>query len=95
MLITLCDPIQEPVLRKAIERWGSAAQTSMAVEEMAELITAICHFGRGRIESDAVAEEIADVLIMCHQLALLAGTWRVRTHLESKMARLAERVTHA
>ena len=47
--------------------WGDKVPI-MACEELGELITAISHRERGRIDNDQVAAEIADVLISCGML---------------------------
>ena len=57
------------ILTAAIEKYGEKAQEEVAIEEMSELIQAICHKHRGREHN--IAEEIADVEIMLRQLKLI------------------------
>lgn len=85
-------PINEVTLRKAIEKWGKVSQVEMVIEECSELITAIQHFKRGRVEPGKVAEEVADVLIMCMQLRLMVGEGSVDHFIRMKMFRLQERI---
>lgn len=59
------------VLRKAIEIFGSEAQCKMAIEEMSELTKEICKHFRGKNNTSAIAEEIADVFIMLWQLKVI------------------------
>jgi NTP pyrophosphatase (non-canonical NTP hydrolase) len=75
---------------RAIRRWGVDAQVGMAIEECAELIVALRHVDRGR-EAD-VASEVADVLIMCAQMACIVGIDKVASEVERKLSRLSERL---
>jgi len=59
------------VLALALERWGTQAQVLMMVEEAAELVVALLHYRRGRATVEQVAEEIADVWIMAHQMRIV------------------------
>ena len=65
------------IMLRAIHRYGEAAQIDMSVEEMSELIKAICKVKRatpGATTTAAIAnviEEIADVQIMLDQLRLI------------------------
>ena len=80
------------LLQKAVSVYGTIAQTDMAIEEMGELIVAINHYRRGRIEMDAVKEEIADVMIAMKQLAMIYGESGVEIFSEKKMQRLEQRL---
>ena len=55
----------------AIKLFGMRSQMLIATEECSELIQAISHLIRGRINSFDLSEEIADVEIMCEQLRLM------------------------
>ena len=80
------------LLQKAVSVYGTIAQTDMAIEEMGELIVAINHYRRGRVEMDAVKEEIADVMIAMKQLAIIYGESGVEIFSEKKMQRLEQRL---
>lgn len=80
------------VLDAALAKHGAREQMDQAVEELAELIVAINHRRRGRINVDALAEEIADVSIMLDQLGRIVGPEIVAAVREKKLARLAERL---
>lgn len=71
-----------------LAKWGEEAQYDQAVEECAELITALKHLRRGRIGKDEVAGELADVYLMIGQLVYMLGEERVATAIEEKLARL-------
>lgn len=62
---------ENEILKFAIKVFGEKAQEEMAIEECAELITAINHKHRGRKHN--IAEEIADVEIMLEQLKIING----------------------
>ena len=77
----------------ARDKWGDDAQLTVAIEELSELIKEICKIKRGIGDDVTLAEEIADVEIMCEQLRyifnidLAVDTWK-----ESKLTRLADRL---
>lgn len=79
------------LLRAAISRFGSVAQMMQAIEELAELITAINHYLRHRPDAvEEIIEEIADVRIMTEQLALIAGENKVQATEQRKLQKLYE-----
>lgn len=78
---------------KTIEKWGAALQVGTAMEECAELIAALNRFyfrGRGSVED--VAEEVADVELVCKQLRHMIGDEKVDKAFDRKLARLKDRV---
>lgn len=61
------------LFQNLIDTYGQDAQLNMAVEELGELIVSIQHYRRldewGKVGSlDQIAEEVADVELMCEQL---------------------------
>lgn len=84
---------QESLYRKAITCYGFPAQAAMAVEECSELTNAICKFRRGRVSDDDIITEIADVMIMCEQLASYFGKDKVALEKKKKLERLEERLS--
>lgn len=82
----------DEAIRLAVATFGREAQTQMLFEEMAELQDAICKFNRGRDTSNHVCEEIADVMIMCLQMAQIFGAEDVERWAAQKMHRLSERL---
>ena len=84
---------------KAIQistHYGKEAQMGIAQEECAELIQAISkvrRMGETMDTLDHLAEEIADVNIMCKQLMHLFGLdWAVYWHVDNKLKRQLERI---
>lgn len=80
----------DEIIKLAIETYGKSAQTQMLFEEMSELQNALCKLARGRDTADHVCEEIADVMIVCLQMAQIYGTARVEHWANFKMKRLKE-----
>ena len=77
----------------AVEKFGPESQINMAVEECAELIDALCKFRRERVGTLDVITEIADVQIMCEQLAYMFGEQTVEDERKRKIERLRKRLT--
>lgn len=72
--------LRPDILNKAVDTYGAAAQTDMAIEEMSELTKALLKFRRAEnnpegydIESKRldIYEEITDVMIMLLQLVMI------------------------
>lgn len=82
----------EEIYKKAIETYGVESQIKMAIEEMAELTNALMKLQRGRVTIPDVVEEIADVKIMCEQLAYVFGQKEVETQVSFKTNRLKFRM---
>lgn len=84
---------QKKVYQAALNKWGVDLQTMMAVEEMSELTKEICKIKRGKMDLDALADEIADVTIMLEQLREIYGlNDAVCDHMDAKILRLQSRV---
>ena len=83
------------IYRETIEKWGVDSQLWMAVEETAELQQSIAHYLRGRCDEDAVAEEIADVMLMAEEMAYVFGRERVIFWLEKKKEVVTKRLNEA
>lgn len=82
---------ERSVLKLAITAFGDEAQENVATEECAELIQAISHKHRKRINN--IAEEIADVEIMIEQLKMINNCREeVEKIKSSKINRLWERL---
>ena len=80
--------IDEKVLVKAIDFFGPDRQKRKAYEEMAELQVAMEHFADGKATVEEVTTEIADVLIIVSQLAIIFGKEQVEKDIKFKMKRL-------
>jgi NTP pyrophosphatase (non-canonical NTP hydrolase) len=71
-----------------LEKWGVEAQYDQAVEECAELITALKHFKRNRVGEERIIEELADVALMVGQLSYMFGSDRVDRAIQAKIVKL-------
>lgn len=74
----------------AIAKWGVGAQKNMAYEEIGELLTALARDDRGRATAEDIITELADVTIMCEQLATVLGYDLYELELERKLLRLRD-----
>lgn len=78
----------EEIYQATIAKWGEDAQYDQAVEECAELITALKHYRRGKIDQQAVISELADVQLMLGQLSWMFGQQQVDLAVKSKLKKL-------
>lgn len=83
---------KEQLYKEALKIYGFEAQSRMVDEECAELINALCKYKRGRANGYDVITEIADVMIMCEQMAVYFGKEEVEKEIETKLSRLEERL---
>ena len=83
---------KQNLFETVITKFGFDAQKTMAVEECAELINALCKEKRGRATDEDIITEIADVQIMCEQLAIIYGKEKVRQERLRKLLRLHKRI---
>lgn len=82
----------DPVYQAAIKTFGYQHQVLMLFEEMAELQNALCKLSRGRASASDVVTEIADVMIMCRQMALYFDPGAVEREIQRKTDRLYDRI---
>lgn len=83
---------EQSVYANAILAFGPRTQVDMLHEEVGELLSAINKYHRGRASKEDVITEIADVMIMCGQMAFLFGPDEVRAEKERKLIRLQQRI---
>jgi NTP pyrophosphatase (non-canonical NTP hydrolase) len=76
--------------KKAIETWGVEAQRNMAFEELGELNTILARDRRGRATKEEILTELADVTIMCEQMATIIGFDLYEKEMERKLIRLRD-----
>ena len=79
---------------EAIMKWGVEAQREMVYEEVGELITAVARHRRGRADRKEVITELADVTIMCEQLAYMLGYEDYEKEIDEKLVRLRDKKLH-
>ena len=86
--------INKGVIAESILHYGKNNQSTVCMEECAELIQAISKAKRGKINRDNMIEEIADVLIcieMLKQMYMISDE-KINKWIEKKQAREAERM---
>lgn len=86
--------IDESVITKSIKHYGAEIQSTVCMEECAELIQAISKAKRGKINRDNMIEEIADVLIcieMLKQMYMISDE-KINKWIEKKQVREVERM---
>ena len=86
--------INKGVISESILRYGRNNQSTVCMEECAELIQAISKAKHGKINRDNLTEEIADVLIsieMLKQMYMISDE-KINKWIEKKQAREAERM---
>ena len=76
------------------KHYGKNNQSTVCMEECAELIQAISKGKRGKIDRDNMIEEIADVLICIEMLKqmYMISEYKINKWIEKKQAREAERM---
>ena len=62
----------------------------MVFEEIGELITALARDRRGRVTKEEIITELADVTIMCEQVATILGYDDYEKELDRKLVRLRD-----
>ena len=75
---------------RAINIWGVEAQRNMAFEELGELNTILARDRRGRATKEEILTELADVTIMCEQMAVILGYDNYEKELDRKLVRLRD-----
>lgn len=87
------------VNQEFLDEWGYEAQSRMAIEEMSELIQALCKYERHKDNpqkraktEDNIKEEIADVLNMVEQLQQYFGEQEIDKIRQQKIERTTQRL---
>lgn len=93
---------QERIMAQAIDKYGTEGQMLKCVEELAELSQALTKYllyagkmstGEEEVELvDNLFEELADVLIMTHQMTMILDEVYIRKQIEAKLDRLHKRL---
>ena len=81
--------IVDPELYGAtLAKWGEEAQYDQAIEECAELIASLKHYKRGKIGTEEVISELADVTLMVGQLTWMLGADKLDLAISEKILKL-------
>lgn len=86
--------IDEDVIAKSIETYGTEKQSIVCMEECAELIQCISKELRGKSNPDHLTEEIADVLICIEMLKQMyhVDLSKIQTWIDKKQNREESRM---
>ena len=87
-------PIDSYLLKRSIEHYGKDVQSTVCMEECAELIQAISKEKRGNSDKDHLAEEMADVIICIEMLKEIYSISddMISEWMQIKEARIIERI---
>lgn len=80
------------IYEKALTKWGIENQLWMVTEECGELLNAIGKMRRNRVTREDVITELADVTIMCEQIAQYVGFDDYTKEIDHKLERLKKRL---
>lgn len=86
--------IDESTIAKSIKHYGAEIQSTVCVEECAELIQAISKAKRGKFDENNMTEEIADVLICIEILKQIYNIpdYSIKNWIERKQKRILDRM---
>lgn len=84
----------EEIYRATLEKWGEEAQYDQAIEECAELITALKHYKRNKVGPGEVVDELADLTLMLGQLTWMFGETEVEAAVGAKLKKLGALLDH-
>jgi len=71
-----------------LNKWGDEAQYDQAIEECAELIAALKHYKRGKVDESVIISELADVTLMIGQLTWMFGAEKIDQAMSEKLKKL-------
>jgi NTP pyrophosphatase (non-canonical NTP hydrolase) len=86
--------IDESIITKSIKHYGAEIQSTVCMEECAELIQAISKAKRGKFDENNMTEEIADVLICIEILKQIYNIpdCSIKNWIERKQKRILDRM---
>ena len=87
-------PIDSYVVKRSIEHYGKDLQSTVCMEECAELIQVISKEKRGKSDKSHLAEEMADVIICIEMLKEIYSISddMISEWIQIKEARIIERI---
>ena len=87
-------PVNSYVVQRSIEHYGKDVQSTVCMEECAELIQAISKEKRGKSDKDHLAEEMADVIICIKMLKQIYNITEdeIYSWVINKQERIIERI---
>lgn len=88
--------VNSEIIKDSIKHYGVDTQSTVCMEECAELIQAISKEKRGKHDYNNLSEEIADVLICISMLQAMyhVNDRDIQRWIEYKLERIVERMKH-
>lgn len=83
------------ILNRAVQQWGIESQWSMAIGECGEFVALEGKRVQGRLSDYDALDEIADVLVMMHQMSIVYGYELVKQRIDYKLSRLELKLNSA
>ena len=86
--------LDESIIAKSIKHYGAEIQSTVCMEECAELIQAISKAKRGKFDENNMTEEIADALICIEILKQIYNIpdYSIKNWIERKQKRILDRM---
>lgn len=86
--------IDKGIIEKSIKHYGEEIQSTVCMEECAELIQVISKAKRGKLDTDNMIEEIADVLICIEMLKQIynISDYSIENWIDRKQERILRRM---
>ena len=83
-------------VNKAVKKWGIMSQVSMLMEELSELLVAMNHYNRGRVDKDKVVEELVDAYMMIEEWFILIDVPKdqIKDMMKKKLEKFYGHVDH-
>jgi NTP pyrophosphatase (non-canonical NTP hydrolase) len=91
-MLLIDEQATKEIFQKAIRVWGEESQTQMAIGEIGEFLTTFGRLAQKRCSKEDVIDEIADVIIMMTQMALIQGEDAVKERIKVKIAKIKGRL---
>lgn len=88
----MLEVVKDKIFHEAIAKWGIINQVFMVMEECGELLNVLAKAKRERATPEEIITELADVSIMCEQMAYHFGKEAFLKEKERKLERLKHRV---
>ena len=86
------DPEYRKVYETALNTWGIPAQKMMAVGECGEFLAEIGREVQRRSSQEKMIDEIADVMVMMNQMAMIYGEDAVRERIKYKIEKVKNKL---
>jgi NTP pyrophosphatase (non-canonical NTP hydrolase) len=91
-MLILDNEDHKKLFQKAIDTWGIESQKMMAVGECGEFLAEFGRTAQGRSSPEKMIDEIADVIIMLNQCALIYGEDAVRARILYKIDKITQKL---